>query len=302
MTGETDGRRRWRVLSYALCGAFALAACGEGGGFGGQSGAGTNVIGQSAGLVRTEQDVERPDIFEVTDRGLWDGRPSLGGIWVAHPDVRDPERVVIRNAANGRSTVGALFRRERDNPGPALQVSSDAAEELGILAGAPAELNVVVLRREEIEVAPPATAETDEIAGLAAPVAIEASSLDPVDAVADTVAAVPDDGPVDVVLPPAPAAAQPPADTPTPAETPEPVDSTPLPEGAMAQIGVFSVRANADAAATALTAAGFGATVTDQEAGGRTVWRVVAGPVPDQEALLRIRALGFVDAFVLTSE
>ncbi len=300
MTGNPEGRRRWLVLPYALCGALTLAACGEDGGFGGTGAQnGSNVVGQSRALVRSEQDVERPDIFQVTDRGLWDGRPSLGGVWVAHPDVRDPERVVIRNAANGQSIVGALFRRERDNPGPAIQVSSDAAEELGLLAGAPTELSVVALRREEVEVAAPVAEDSAEIAGLAAPVAIEASALDPVDptapveAAADAVTALPDTGPVEVVLPPAPVAATPEA---------APAVSTPLPDGAMAQIGVFSLRENADAAAATLTAAGFGATVTDQEAGGRTVWRVVAGPVPDQEALSRIRALGFVDAFVVTDQ
>lgn len=309
MTGKPEGRGRAAVLCYALCGAFALAACGEDGGFGGsgaRSDATTNVVGQSRAPMRTEQDVERPDVFGVTDRGLWDGRPSLGGIWVAHPDVRDPERVVIRNPANGQSTVGALFRRERENPGPALQVSSDAAEELGLLAGAPTELSVVALRRVEIEVAPPALDETAEVEGLAAPVAIEASPLDPVDpldpveTVADAVASVPavaealpDEGPVEVVLPPATDAA---------AETATPPVTGALPDGPTAQIGIFSVRANADAAAAALTAAGFGATVSDQEAGGRTVWRVVAGPVPDQEALARIRGLGFVDAFILTDE
>ncbi|WP_322889497.1 MULTISPECIES: SPOR domain-containing protein [unclassified Yoonia] len=303
MTGKPEGRRRAAVLSYALCGAFALAACGEDGGFG-ASGARNdstmNVVGQSRGPVRTQQDVERPDVFSVTDRGLWDGRPSLGGIWVAHPDVRDPERVVIRNPANGQSTVGALFRRERENPGPALQVSSDAAEELGLLAGAPAELSVVALRRVEIEVAPPPPEDTGEVEGLAAPAAIEASPLDPVDVTADAAATVTDtattlsdQGPVEVVLPPAPVAS---------AEGAAPVASTSLPEAPIAQIGVFSLRANADGAAAALTAAGFGASVINLEAGGRTVWRVVAGPVPDQEALARIRALGFVDAFVMTSE
>jgi hypothetical protein len=32
-----------------------------------------------------ERDVEAPEVFDVTDAGLWDGRPSLGGVWVAHP-------------------------------------------------------------------------------------------------------------------------------------------------------------------------------------------------------------------------
>ena len=92
--------------------------------------------------------------FQSPKHGLWDGRPSLGGVWVAHPDVTDPERVIIRNQANGKFVIGALFRRERDNPGPRLQVSSDAAAALEMLAGAPSTLNVTALRREEVAEAP----------------------------------------------------------------------------------------------------------------------------------------------------
>lgn len=107
-------------------------------------------------------DVEAPEIFQVTDTALWDGRPSLGGIWVASPDADDPERVLIVNTVSGQSVQGALFRRERDNPGPALQMSSDAAEALGILAGQPSEVRVTALRRKEAEV--PAEAEVpDEV-------------------------------------------------------------------------------------------------------------------------------------------
>lgn len=95
------------------------------------------------------RDVEAPEAFSMTGEGLWDGRPSLGGIWVAHASVHDPERVVIRNPANGKSVVGALFRRERLNPGPSIQISSDAADALGLLAGQPAGLSIVALRREE---------------------------------------------------------------------------------------------------------------------------------------------------------
>lgn len=98
-----------------------------------------------------ERDVEAPNVFQRDETGLWDGRPSLGGVWVAHPSARDPERVLIRNAATGQSVIGALFRRERENPGPRFQVSSEAANALGILAGAPTEISVTALRLERIE-------------------------------------------------------------------------------------------------------------------------------------------------------
>lgn len=107
-----------------------------------------------------DRDVEAPQVFQVSDEALWDGRPSLGGVWVASPDATDPERVILRNPANGKFVIGALFRRERLNPGPALQISSDAAAALGILAGQPSKVSVTALRREEAEepAAPEATA------------------------------------------------------------------------------------------------------------------------------------------------
>lgn len=110
----------------------------------------------------SQRDVEAPDVFEATEAGLWDGRPSLGGIWVAHPDATQPERVAIKNTANGKTVTGALFRRERNLPGPALQVSSAAAEKLGMLAGSPTRLQVVALRRETIEPVTQPEAETEE--------------------------------------------------------------------------------------------------------------------------------------------
>ncbi|SDW21287.1 Cell division protein FtsN [Ruegeria halocynthiae] len=107
-----------------------------------------------------QRDIEAPEVFQVTEAGLWDGRPSLGGIWVAHPDVAQPERVLIKNTANNKSVTGALFRRERNLPGPALQISSSAAEQLGMLAGAPTKVQVVALRRETVE-EPPAPVESE---------------------------------------------------------------------------------------------------------------------------------------------
>ncbi len=123
-------------------------------------------------------DVEAPEVFQATDSALWDGRPSLGGIWVASADVKDPERVVMFNPANGKTVQGALFRRERDNPGPRLQISSDAAEALGILAGQPVEIRVTALRRIEAvaaaEVATPAVEAAATGAGTAAAPATDA--------------------------------------------------------------------------------------------------------------------------------
>ncbi len=161
----------WLGVAYAL----ALSGCvaGTGPEATGDEPAAT---GAAFSPVSVERDVEAPQVFNLTGQGLWDGRPSLGGVWVAHSSVTDPERVIIRNPKNGKSVVGALFRRERDMPGPGLQVSSDAAEALGMLAGQPADLSVVALRREEKPV--PADAEIgaeDTAADIAAAAAAPAA-------------------------------------------------------------------------------------------------------------------------------
>ncbi len=138
-------------LPFLLGTLLILTACEEGG-----SGSGNDEtrIPQAGGVRVTAADIEAPQDFAVNENALWDGRPSLGGVWVAHPDVDDPARVAVTNPENGRTIVAALFRRERANPGPRTQVSSDAAEELGMLAGQPVRLRVVALRRAE-PAAPP---------------------------------------------------------------------------------------------------------------------------------------------------
>lgn len=140
----------------------------------------------SASTRLVERDVEAPEVFQATEAGLWDGRPSLGGVWVAHPDVVEPERALIRNTTNGKFVIGALFRPSLDRPGPRFQVSSDAAEALSMLAGQPQNLNVTALRREEVPTAPePAPAQaapTDTAAEeVPAPAEVETAKLDPVD-------------------------------------------------------------------------------------------------------------------------
>jgi hypothetical protein len=162
----------WRIILGLAASGF-LAACVETSGTteGGTAGA----TGGST-KVRAGAEVEAPEVFQATDSALWDGRPSLGGIWVASPDAVDPERVVMYNPATGKTVKGALFRRERDNPGPRLQLSSDAAEALGVLAGMPTEIQVTALRKQEVveETVPEAVAPIEADATAADAVAAEA--------------------------------------------------------------------------------------------------------------------------------
>ncbi|WP_245776340.1 SPOR domain-containing protein [Thalassovita taeanensis] len=244
---------------------------------------------QARSVKLIERDIEAPDVFQLTEAGLWDGRPSLGGVWVAHSNVKEPERVIIRNEANGKFVIGALFRRERENPGPRFQVSSDAAAAIGLLAGQPAKLNVTALRREEV----PQEAPADATESLSAPAEIEAKPLDPIasaSAAIDTAAKTP-------VAP----AAQP---TPSPAakSTAKPASGLNKP---YLQIGIFSVEANAKTAAKSMQKAGMVATVKKQSSKGKTFWRVLVGPatsVAERNSLLAsIKKTGFTDAYAVTN-
>ena len=336
---ETSKRlNRTRSIVLASVATVALAACDENGQFALPTPSApaasseplpANALNQR---VSAERDVERPDIFEMSARALWDGRPSLGGVWVAHPDVRDPERVLIRNTENGETIVGALFRRERLNPGPPFQISSDAADALGVLAGAPLELYVVALRRQEVEVIVPAE-ENPVIASLDAPVNVESAPLDPAP-VAEAPAAVQQEAASASVAVAAlesaasaatntaeattaaaslaaiaTAAAATETEAPAPEAEPATVDvsavfAAPLApaDGPRAQIGVFSNERNANAAAARIQEAGIAAEVLAEEMGGQTVWRVVAGPLVSEAAVATLKDLGFVDAFILEDD
>ncbi len=242
----------------------------------------------SGGGRTVERDVEAPEAFQVTEAGLWDGRPSLGGVWVAHPDVKDPERVIIRNTASDKFVVGALFRRERENPGPRLQVSSDAAEALGMLAGQPVRLNVTALRREEVAQEPE---EVEEEASLDVPDSVETKTLDPV--ASEAAAAI------------ATAEAAEDKAEPAPEPKPKPKPKTSGLDKPFIQIGIFSVERNAENTAVAMRQAGMVPTVKKQQLRGKTFWRVLVGPATsgaERAALLKkIKAAGFSDAYFVNN-
>lgn len=296
---RTQGTSNLRIFG-CLALILALAGCDENGEFSFPTldetiDASPAVSGQTTELI--ERDVEAPEVFQVTDQGLWDGRPSLGGVWVAFPDVAEPERVIIRNQSNGNFVIGALFRRERENPGPALQVSSDAAAALGMLAGAPANLNVTALRREEAPVPEIAVPSEDfEIPG-----EISATPLDPVAGAAAAIDAAEAAGlgSVDPAASAAPLAA-PPAPVAAPAGAAAPASASSLDQPYI-QIGIFSVEENANNAAVAMRTAGLSATVVRQQSQGSAFWRVIVGPAQtsaERDRLLeQVKDRGFTDAY-----
>lgn len=177
-----------RHFVFGLVATGALTGCVDSAGQGAGSGTASSLA--PPGKARSGAEVEAPEVFQANESALWDGRPSLGGTWVASPDAVDPERVVMFNPATGKTVTGALFRRERENPGPRLQLSSDAAEALGVLAGQPTEIQVTALRKQAApEQAVPQTSPAMEGQGVDAEIAgADASGTE--DAAATAAAAV----------------------------------------------------------------------------------------------------------------
>lgn len=216
-----------------------------------------------------ERDVEAPDVVNISETGLWDGRPSLGGIWVAHPDAKDPEKVIIRNLQNGKFVIGALFRREGEFSGPSLQLSSDASDALGILAGQPTKVSVVALRRQSVPVETPEAVKAEN--------QVTEESLDPIQQTAEAAIAA--------------------ADTPTQKPKPSSLRKPYL------QIGIFGVEANARGAVSSMNAKGLAASMSKLTLNNKPFWRVSVGPAATTAEMSAMRktvtAAGFADAYAV---
>jgi hypothetical protein len=235
-----------------------------------------------------ERDVEAPNIVNISEAGLWDGQPSLGGIWVAHPDAKDPEKVIIRNLENKKFVIGAIFRREREFSGPSLQLSSDAADALGISAGQPTNLSVIALRRKSIPAETP-KAETSENQVLE-------ERLDPIQQMVNWAFrqfstrnyGKTDDTDETVIAA---------VDVPTPAPNPR------SPSKPYLQIGIFSVEANARGTVSSLTAKGLSASMSRLTLNNKPFWRVIVGPASTtanmSEMIKIVKAAGFADAYAV---
>ncbi|MEP3847857.1 MAG: SPOR domain-containing protein [Paracoccaceae bacterium] len=317
---------RFRLVSTVTAAAFVLGACSETGGFNLGNASepkegGEEVVARAApNTASIERDIESPDVFYLTEASLWDGRPSLGGVWVSHPDVKEPERVLIRNNSNGKHVVGALFRHERDLPGPRLRMSSDAADALGMLAGSPTQVEVVALRKEAVPIEQPIE-QPVEAELIEEPAEVETVSLDPIAAAAAAIDATE----------PALEVAQEAVEeiTETALDAAAPIDATlpdALPEDATVaaavitdepkparngirkpylQVGTFSLEENAIRSSEVLQGAGIAPTVQEFERDNQTFWRVLAGPVQTLKERRQLQSTlkqqGYADAYAVTN-
>lgn len=263
-----------------LLAAVTLAACGaDKGPFGLAARAGS-----PAGATRiVEREVEAPEVFQRAEDGAWDGRPSLGGVWVAHASATDPERVIIRNEATGKFVIGALFRREKAGPGTPFQVSADAAAALGMSANEPQVLVVTALMRENAVLAAqdPSFGETS-----APPQAAGTTALP--------------QGAGSTALPQT-------AESASPAKTgdsaAQPKSAPPALANPYVQIGIFSVQQNAERAAAEMRAAGLEAALRKSDISGKVYWRVLVGPATTEAVraknLTKVKTLGYSDSYAV---
>lgn len=256
-----------------------------------------------------------PEEFEAEGKAQWDGSRTLQGIWVAHPLARTARRVRIVNEANGHAVDGALFRRDENGRGPAVIVSSDAAEALGMSPGDEVQLSIVAIKRgaaiapqtvtaTEAPAAEAETAETETVAAAPEPeptveTVVETPLPEPEpEVVAVTPAPEPEvkEEPAFKFVEPEPAPKPEPETVKAPEPEPEPVKEVAAVEPAKAepaaaqlagkiadgkpyvQAGIFGVKENADRLIRKIKNAGFPALGKPLTSKGRELTRVISGP------------------------
>ena len=89
---------------------------------------------------------EKPEILDISTSVVWDGKRTLGGNWVSHPDINSPEKVLIKNTSNGKSAVGAIFQQTRNLNKGLAAISSDAAKTLSISKNDETKLQIVAIK------------------------------------------------------------------------------------------------------------------------------------------------------------
>ena len=92
---------------------------------------------------------EKPKILDIAATVIWDGSQTLGGNWVSHPNIKSPERVIIKNTTNRKSVVGAVFQQTKNFNKGLAAISSDAAKALSISKNKETELHIVAVTEAE---------------------------------------------------------------------------------------------------------------------------------------------------------
>jgi len=226
------------------------------------------IVGKSSkplGIEFKENDVEAPEIFNAEGLAYWDGQSSLGGVWITHPKIDQPTRVLIKDKYGNKSVIGAIFNRSNSNDTDEkrMLLSSEAAGSLGIDANENRIISVTALRalktvksiKNETEITSIETdAETKEN--------IEKEST-----------SYQNTTPIDLAKP-------------------------------YIQVGIFSIEQNARNTAEVMHQLNIQPTVKKQTSRNKTFWRVIVGPavhVNERSTLLqKVKAVGFGDAYAVS--
>jgi len=333
--GSSSRRRRLGFVRWLVAGAVMLAVggCVEGpGGFAPEAAQtvvqaeNTSADAQAAVVADSIDPAMQvaPELFSAEAWALWDGGRTLAGRWVALPAADTARRVRLINEDTGTRTDGAMFRRDPNQAGPELAISSEAAEALGLKPGTPAAITIVALAHrpaaapqevaEGVEPEPsPGTGEPQADSGDVADIVpgtperfSTAEPPEPAPAPEETAVGktAPQDAAPDKVIPeePEPEVAAPiPEDTPPaqaapqdaepiepvaapPANTP-PADAREPSDGLRyIQAGIFGEPDNAARLVSRLRAAGLPADSRALTLGARHFTRVVIGPYHDDAA------------------
>lgn len=270
-----------RMILLITAAAGMLSACVDGLGTTTSSG---GTLGNSSSTRIVTRDIEAPEVFQTTAMAQWDGRPSLGGVWIAAPRTTDPERVIIRNRANGKFVIGTLFRRAVAGDG--MQLSSDAAQALDIKAATAVSLDVTALRRAD------GSASVDPNRPLLD--SAEAIGGGPADAIAAASLAAAQDA-QRLQIPATPVLGNSVRASAAPLATQNTIAKTA--NGLPIQLGIFSLESNAQRARQLAKNAGLSAEIKRETSQGKPLWSVSArGSAAD---LTKVKALGFPDAYFL---
>lgn len=287
-----------RMILLITAAAGMLSACVDGLGTTASVGTTSSVKAGSTRIVT--RDIEAPEVFQTTAVAQWDGRPSLGGVWIAAPRITDPERVIIRNPANGEFVIGTLFRRAAAGDG--LQLSSDAAQALDIKAATAVTLDVTALRRADgsgaVDPSRPLLDSAEAVGRGPADDFAAASLAAAQDAQRLQIPATPVLGTTRPTGTAAVGAQNARATAPTATAAPTAAATAKTASGGMAiQLGIFSLEANAQRARQLAQKAGLAADIKRETSQGKALWSVSArGSAAD---LTKVKALGFPDAYFL---
>lgn len=281
-----------RMILLITAAAGMLSACVDG--LGTTASVGTTSSAKAGSTRIVTRDIEAPEVFQTTAVAQWDGRPSLGGVWIAAPRITDPERVIIRNPANGKFVIGTLFRRAAAGDG--LQLSSDAAQALDIKAATAVTLDVTALRRADgsgaVDPSRPLLDSAEAVGRGPADDFAAASLAAAQDAQRLQIPATPVLGTTRPTGTAAVGAQNARATAPTAAATAKTASG-----GMAIQLGIFSLEANAQRARQLAQKAGLAADIKRETSQGKALWSVSArGSAAD---LTKVKALGFPDAYFL---